>query len=280
MRSMNAVANDETMFDSSAPESGVRDKSLLSNLMQEVRQLARIACRKVPEHVREDVESAAMVGLMEALRHLDEMTPDQFRRYLGAQVQGALRAEVQHFDPLSRPERLMVRQVERITDEYRQRYGQAPEIAAVARELGCDEDACWNALELSEFTVLPLSEEPSNGESMSPEEAFIGSYSAAALRWGLAQLSRRERLVLRLVYKRGLSLAAIARRLGLSAPRAYQIRVFAERKLEKLLHNSPAMSKMNTITAKFDWDDFTEETMKDRPRRRNMRVAGQAGPSR
>lgn len=276
MRSMNAVATyeEEMASECAAPESGVRDKSLLSNLMQEVRQLARAACRKVPEHVREDVESAAMVGLMEALRHLDEMTPDQFRRYLSVQVQGALRAEVQHFDPLSRPERLMVREVERITNEYCKRFGQSPELSRVAAEIGCDEDACWNALELSEFTVLPLSEEPSSDETLSPEDAFVGSYSAAALRWGLAQLSRRERLVLRLVYKRGLSLAAIARRLGVSAPRAYQIRVFAERKLEKLLRNSPAMSKMNTITAKFDWDDFTEETLKENPRRRNMRVVG------
>lgn len=276
MRSMNAAEDyDEVMaFEREAPESGVRDKSLLSNLMQEVRQIASLACRKVPDHVREDVESAAMLGLMEALRHLDEMTPDQFRRYLGARVQGALRAEAQHFDPLSRTERLMVQRVERITTEYRKAYGQNPEISRVAREIGCDEDACWNALELSEFTILPLSEEPSEEEVLSPEEAFVGSYSAAALRWGLAQLSRRERLVLRLVYKRGLSLAAIARRLGVSAPRAYQIRVFAERKLEKLLRNSPAMSKMNTITAKFDWDDFTEETLKESPRRRNMRVVG------
>ena len=65
--------------------------------------------------------------------------------------------------------------------------------------------------------------------------------------------------MLRLSYKRGLALAAIAERLQVSTPRAYQIRVEAERKLARLLGKSPKLSKMQDAQRPFDWDDHTND---------------------
>src|SRR5690606_15002965 len=58
-----------------APLSGVRMRKPLPMwrmLIGEVQEQARVTCRDVPDHVRADVESAAMVGLMEAIRDFDE----------------------------------------------------------------------------------------------------------------------------------------------------------------------------------------------------------------
>lgn len=254
-----------------------QEESLVADLIREVQRIARVACKGVPEHVRVDVESAAMVGLMEALRHFEQMDPEHFRRYLHVRVRGALVDEARHFDPLSRSERRWVRRVEQATDDYRKAHGHSPEMADLARALECDEDACWSALELSEYAALPIIDETLDSQVLTPEDSFVQSYSAAALRWALAQLEQRQRLVLRLAYKRGLSLAAIAKRLDVSAPRAYQIRVEAEQRLERLLRKSPPLTEMPEAAATFDWDECTENTLRDgEPRRRT--VSTHAGP--
>jgi RNA polymerase sigma factor for flagellar operon FliA len=257
-------SGDAVTFDQPPSDAGhdaAQDEALVHDLIHEVQQLARLACKGVPSHLRADMESAAMVGLMEALRHFEDMDPDHFRRYLQVRVRGAIRDEARHFDPLSRTERLLVRQVERVTEEYRKVRGRAPDTHELALELKCDEDDCWNALELSEFAISPIDDETLSNSMLTPEDAFANSYSAAALRWALAQLDKRERLVLRLAYKRGMSLSAIAKRLNLSAPRAYQIRVEAERNLAHLVRNSPALKQLSGTHAKFDWDDYTADTM-------------------
>jgi RNA polymerase sigma factor FliA len=241
-------------------------KLWLDDLVREVQKLARLACKSVPQHVRADVESAAMVGLMEALRHFEEMDSGHFRRYLQVRVRGAIRDEARHFDPLSRAERRLVRKVERILQQHKKSYGHTPDMREIARTLGCDEDECYNALELSAFTTSPIHDETIRSDALTPEDAFVGSYAAAALRWGLSQLDKRDRLVLRLAYKRGLPLAVIAARLEVSTPRAHQIRVEAERRLAKLVRNSPALNQLTSAGARLDWDESTEDILRETAR--------------
>lgn len=60
------VAVQEDVDFGQEPLSGVRvkrdDGSVWEELIDEVRHMAHLACRNVPQHVRADVESAAMVG--------------------------------------------------------------------------------------------------------------------------------------------------------------------------------------------------------------------------
>lgn len=259
---------------SSTSQSDTGSDHWIDNLVREVQKLARLACKNVPEHVRTDVESAAMVGLMEALRHFEEMDALHFRRYLQVRVRGAIRDEARHFDPLSRAERHLVRKVERIMQQHRKSHGQVPDMREVARTLGCEEDECYNALELSAFTTSPIHDETICSDALTPEDAFVSSYAAAALRWGLAQLNKRDRLVLRLAYKRGLPLAVIAARLEVSTPRAHQIRVEAERRLAKFVRNSPALNQLTGTVTRLDWDESTEDVSKESIRLSNSNAKG------
>ncbi len=238
MRIENAVV-DEAEFEA-APASGVtwrgEAESLWGELIDEVERMTLRLCAGVPEHVRCDVESAAMVGLMEAVRQCDLADTPKFRENLSLRVQDAILAELAHFEPISTRGA-----IPRLVKED----GPASQnSAALAGEGdGWPADEHWTAVELGEL-VVPLLEEEVCGENLSPEEAFVGSYSAVALRWALSQLNKRERLVLRLAYKRGKPLASIAQRLHVSTPRAHQIRVEAERKLARLLKSPPTIRRM------------------------------------
>lgn len=243
---------------SEEPVSGVRlkrnDNSLWQELIEEVQRIAHAACANVPQHVRADIESAAMVGLMEAVRDFDQIEPGHFDQYVKARVWRALQSEAERFEPESTRTGQLLRPAS----------DSVPASRALARGVTSEGDR-WS-VPLEEPIHVPLTENTVPEDILTAETAFVGSYAATALRWGLAQLEKRERLVLRLAYKRGLALAAIAKRLNVSTPRAYQIRVEAERKLARLLRKSPALSKMGGARNQFDWDDHTDETMRSRTR--------------
>src|SRR5690606_14129511 len=241
-----------------APLSGVRVRRaepVWQTLIGEVREQARMTCRDVPDHVRADVESAAMVGLMEAIRDFDEVEPEHFEHYVRARVLDAIYAEAAHFVPESSRNAKRPRAAND-NAEALARHGEARDEMAPLSER-------WES-EAGEPVFVPLSEETTY-EDHTAEAAFIGSYTAAALRWALGQLEPRDRLVLRLAYKRGLALATIARRLRVSTPRAYQIRVDAERKLARLLRRAPAIGQLGNTETRCDWDDQTEEATRLRP---------------
>lgn len=249
-----------------APLSGVRMRKPLPMwrmLIGEVQEQARVTCRDVPDHVRADVESAAMVGLMEAIRDFDEVEPEHFEHYVRARVLEAMSEEAAHFVPESS------RNVKRslpANDNAASRHEEARnEIASLSER--------WES-EGGEPMFVPFSEETTYEELLTAEAAFVGSYTATALRWAIAQLEPRDQLVLRLAYKRGLALAAIAQRLRVSTPRAYQIRVDAERKLARLLRRAPAISQLSTAEARCDWDDPTEEVARVRPEQLASRRLG------
>lgn len=246
----------------------------LADLVASVRRTARAVCRSLPESMRADAEGAAMVGLVEALRHFGQMEDDHFENYLKLRVRGAIRDEARRFDPLSRRMRNLIGRIERVTSAYRREHGVDPEMRFVAQTLGMEEDRCWQAVELSEFNTLPIHNDTLAASPCTAEDQFVESYSAAALRWALAKLSKRSRLVLRLWYRRGLTVSAIAERLALSISRVHQLRVEAEHQLEKFLQSSPPLRDLGEATKRFDWDDHTDETRSHQVASRNAGARG------
>ncbi len=244
----------------------VPERPAFQDLVEAVRQTARRIGRSLPPSVREDAESAAMVGLMEAMRHFGEMDEGHFQAYLNLRVRGAIHDEARRLDHLSQRTRKLVRSVDQVTEDYRKQHGRSPDMDHVAEVLGIDEDVCWQALELKHFDSLPIDDDTLATERHTAEDFFVESYAATALRWALNKLNKRSRLVLRLWYKRGLSAPVIARRLRVSSGRAHQIRVEAEKQLAHWLERSPPMAEMKSIQSPPDWDEFTEDTLRSATR--------------
>jgi RNA polymerase sigma factor FliA len=232
---------------------------MLADLIENVRRTARRVCRSLPQTVRADAESAAMVGLVEALRHFGELENDHFQNYLKLRVRGAIRDEARRFDPLSRRLRELIGRIDKVAEAHRKEHGVDPDMDVVAKAIGVDEDRCWQAVELAEYHTLPIDDDTLSAPPHTAEDQFVESYAAAALRWALAKLSQRSRLVLRLWYRRGLTVAAIAARLEISISRVHQLRVEAERQLAKYLRHAPPMSDLGASSERFDWDDHTDE---------------------
>jgi RNA polymerase sigma factor FliA len=234
----------------------------LGDLIERVRNVARRVCRSMPQAIRADAEGAAMIGLMEALQHVNEMEPGHFEGYLLVRVRGAIKDELRRFDPLSRRARQMIRRAERAAAEYRASHGREPEIDQLAAMLGVEEDTCWSVLELSEYHSLPIDDETLASPSSTAEDRFIESYAATVLRWALGKLDKRGRLVLRLWYKRGLTIGTIAKRLNVSTARVHQLRVEAEHKLAAFFRMSPPMSELHGARVPLDWEERTYDTLK------------------
>ncbi len=92
---------------------------------------------RVPRHVsRDDLESAAMLGLAQAARTFDPGRGIAFERHAGNRVRGALLDELRGSDWASRSVRARARRMQRATEELAVRLGRIPSVAEVAAELG------------------------------------------------------------------------------------------------------------------------------------------------
>jgi len=95
--------------------------------------------RRLPAHVhRDDLLSAAMLGLAQAARSWDPERGASFERHAATRIRGALLDELRGSDWASRSVRSRARRMARASDELTMRLGRAPTATEVAAELGID----------------------------------------------------------------------------------------------------------------------------------------------
>lgn len=215
-----------------------------------VRYIASRKVRELPAHCElDDLASAGLVALLEAVDRFDPAKGATFEQYAWTRVAGALVDELRKLDWASRSVRREGRRIERARDAFFARNGTMPSEAELAAELGTTveelratvEDidrsdvASLNApaRQAEEGTVLELGETVSAGHGdHEPEESLLGADRNSAIRAVIARLSDRERHVLSLVHVQELQGAEIGRMLGVSESRVSQILAGIRRKLK------------------------------------------------
>jgi RNA polymerase sigma factor FliA len=230
-------------------DASARDRLVLAYSPM-VRYIASRKVRELPAHCElDDLASAGLVALLEAVDRFDPAKGATFEQYAWTRVSGALVDELRKLDWASRSVRREGRRIERARDAFFARTGTMPNEAELAAELGTTVDELRTTLEdidrsdiaslnaparnADEGNVVELGETVSAGHGdHEPEATLLGADRTAAMRAVIARLSDRERHVLSLVHVQELPGAEIGRMLGVSESRVSQILAGIRRKLK------------------------------------------------
>ena len=206
-----------------------------------VRYIASRKLRELPAHCDlDDLASAGLVALLEALDRFDPAKGATFEQYAWTRVAGALLDELRRLDWASRSVRREGRRIERARDAFFARTGALPTEAELAAELGVAVAGLRATLADLERSDVGSLNAPARGSeegvaaevgdtiqapqgAHEPESTLLGADRNAAVRAAIARLTERERHVLALVHVQELPGVEIGRRLGISESRVSQI---------------------------------------------------------
>ena len=233
-------------------DSRSRDRLVLAYAPM-VRYIASRKLRELPAHCDlDDLSSAGLVALLEAIDRFDPARGASFEQYAWTRVAGALVDELRKQDWASRSVRREGRRIERARDAFVARHGIAPTEAELAAELGTTVDGLRGTLEDIERSDVGSLNAPARGADdgvpvevgetiqaaqgdPEPEATVLGADRSAAMRAAIARLSERERQVLALVHVQEFPGAEIGRMLGVSESRVSQILSAIRNKLKHQL---------------------------------------------
>jgi RNA polymerase sigma factor for flagellar operon FliA len=230
-------------------DSGARDRLILAYAPM-VRYIATRKVRELPAHCElDDLASAGLVALMEAVDRFDPAKGATFEQYVWTRVSGALVDELRRLDWASRSVRRAGRRIERAREAYFARFGVLPTEEQVASELGTTVDELRTSVEEIHRADVGSLNAPARGADDSipvevgdtiaapvglhePETTTLRAERNGAMRAAIARLSEREQRILALVHVQELPGAEIGRMLGVSESRVSQLLAGIRRKLK------------------------------------------------
>jgi RNA polymerase sigma factor for flagellar operon FliA len=201
-----------------------------------VQQAVSELSKRLPRHVRRDeLYSAAMLGLAQAARSFDPARGIAFERHASNRIRGALLDELREADWASRSVRSRARRLQRAADDLTSRLGHSPTAAQLAVELGVKVDAVHRLVEdVHRATVLnyeSIVEE--GGEQLLPsadelpEAVLLGRELRAYLVDAVLALPERLRRVVVASFFEERPMHQIAGELGVTESRVSQLRAEA-----------------------------------------------------
>lgn len=203
-----------------------RDDLILDHLWLVRHALGKIAVHLPPEVDLPNLESAGVLGLVEAATKFDPERGVKFATYAYPRVRGAILDEMRRNCPL--PQEMMER-IAKVRKAYEATQGEAT-MGQLAAASGLTEDEvsdCLGALRLTR----PVSweeagaagEERLADEDDQPDLRAERAEQEQLLARGIAALPERERLVVTLYYQEDLRLKEIGKLLGLSESRVSRL---------------------------------------------------------
>lgn len=201
---------------------------------------ARVAIG-LPNNVdQEDLASAGILGLMEAVAKFEPERGFKFESYAAQRIRGAIIDDLRSLDWVPRSVRAQARRVEEVLSKLTDKLGRSPTDEEVAEEMGVTVRklrAIYSKVSTILFVSLDrlLSVGDKGDSGMSLVDTLVDTKAedpAAAveeremkefLRKAIAGLPERERTAITLYYYEGLSLAEISQVVGVSQARISQM---------------------------------------------------------
>jgi RNA polymerase sigma factor for flagellar operon FliA len=180
-----------------------------------------------------DLVSSGVIGLIDAIERFDPGQGVKFETFATPRIRGAIYDGLRQLDWVPRSVRTKARDVQRAISEFEGVHGRSPSDQELAEQLGLDRSELDRWLtSIATTTVGPLERaldagaEPvalSGDVPQVPSKVVEDKEVRALMRSEIGKLPDREKLVLSLYYDEGLTLAQIARVLGVSESRVPQL---------------------------------------------------------
>jgi len=229
-----------------------RDEMIIAH-MPMVRYLVNRIASQLPPHLdREDLMSAAIIGLITAAERFDPARGVQFKTFVEQRIRGTIMDELRAQDWLTRSVRDKYKRLEREFAVLEQKLGRNPtsEEVAEAMEMGLEEyfrlleevhflsvvslDDSWEDEDGSPFGLLDVLEDK---RAENPQQQMLNREMVSQMADAIEALPERERIVITLYYFEDLNLKEIGGVLGLTESRICQIHSQAVLRLRSKIRN-------------------------------------------
>jgi RNA polymerase sigma factor for flagellar operon FliA len=200
--------------------------------------LGRLAMT-LPDHVdHDDLQSAGLVGLLQALRNYDPSSGNTFETYARVRIRGAMLDELRRMDWVPRTVHEKARKIQEIMAQLEQKLGRTPTEAQVAKEMNlsaAEYSKLLDEVRPAAFICLDAVSSTENGDTGSlyevvadtsedgPAEQTSQRELKHVVLERLKELPEIQRKVLALYYGEDLHLREIAEVFGLTESRICQI---------------------------------------------------------
>ncbi len=216
----------------------------IRKLVEENLHIVEAVVRKIAPNLphgvaREEIVSEGIMGLIEAAQKFDSKRGVKFEKWAEIRVRGAIIDYLRKTDIISRPSRLIIKQIAKTIKELQNKLGREPEDEEVAKELGMTLDeyraelekiSCLSILSLDEVIFDPESKEGKKLYEMITDEHIndpmnfaVNSNLREIIEQALEKLDDKEREVIKMYYLDGFHMKEISKKLKVSESRISQI---------------------------------------------------------
>lgn len=219
------------------PTQGLRDAIITEAIPLVKSIIGKISRPDTPLSQYEDLESAGIIGLLQALDNYDCSRDIKFNTFAYYRIRGNVIDYLRSIDELPRTDRSSYGKAQQAIHELQQQLGRQPNDDEVADKLDMSLDEYHKLLgNVQRRAVLSLDQKrfgDDDSKTMSryledenierPDTALDRQSTSKQLQNAIKQLKERDRLVLSLYYYEDLTLNEIALLLGLTEARISQI---------------------------------------------------------
>lgn len=212
--------------------------ALIEHYLPLVKRVCGRMSLNLPQYVDQgDLESAGVLGLMDAINNYCPDRGTKFETYAVTRIRGAVIDSLRQIDFVPRSVRQKAKRLQQSMHNLQAKWGRSATDAEVAAELGISIDELHKWLqEVQAITVLSLNvplDSEEDGADLStllvapadsdPMAKILEAERLQELTAAIAGLNEREQLLLSLYYNEGLTLKELGKVLGVSESRASQI---------------------------------------------------------
>jgi RNA polymerase sigma factor FliA len=245
------LLSQEKAFELPVQPNEERDELILEHLPQ-IKYIAQRIYAKLPSHVElNDLVSAGILGLLDAIEKFDPTRGVKFKTYAELRIKGAILDSLRNLDWAPRSLRKKSKDLERVYRDLEQRLGRPANDKEICEEMEISLEEFYDLLDqikglnLGSFQELSGSEEDRNSEPLvkyvpdapqkDPFYLFHKSEIQKILSTVIDTLPKKERLVVSLYYYDDLTMKEIGKVLGVNESRVSQLHTKAVLKLRTKL---------------------------------------------